>query len=136
VIFSPDFTADCLLALPLIVGVEVVIAAPDMEIIQLRWRKYPDTTRKEEVYFRTVYPMEKLAQKILSKKQDSYAPIPTICREIFYCSIRVGRAYEVQQSRQSKHGQAYDLEAANRWSVRSKFKLSFWPPVRSRSCLI
>ena len=67
-IFSPDFTADCLLALPLIVGVEVVIVAPNMEIIQLRWRKYPDTTRKEEVYFRTVYPMEKLAQKILTKK--------------------------------------------------------------------
>jgi hypothetical protein len=68
VIFSPDFTADCLLALPLIVGVEVVIAAPDMEIIQLRWRRYPDTPQERKVYFRTVYPMEKLAQKILSRK--------------------------------------------------------------------
>ena len=47
----------------------MVTAGPDMGVIQLRWRKYPDTLQeRRKVSFRTVYPIGEAGQKITLKK--------------------------------------------------------------------
>jgi hypothetical protein len=47
---SPGFYRRLPISPTMIVGVEVVIAPFDMEVIQLRWRKYPDTPQERKKF--------------------------------------------------------------------------------------